>query len=1062
MNLKRTLAVVAAITMLVAPLTGVFPILVKAADVLCSSRIGSTLVVDAHQRISNDPDSGTFGGDWALDNFDRHIQIWAEGDHYCAQADDNGTFTTFGGVNGKSPQSGAALSSVITGTMVGGTHGVLTGTINAGGWGNNPPAVDCSATPDACSSGLTGYWVHNYFPTGTYAYDNGWGWAYTAPSGEAWVNASAGNTGDIHSIYNSTTHTGYATLQDAIAAASTTTPETILVGTDVMTSSPITINKALTIDGTGHTLHAQFAGSGEPTNNSAITITHSNVTLKNLIEDGTGGTSFHGINIYESSGVNLDTVTASHNGKSGVVVNGSDVTATNLNTIANAWNGVNVDPGLHVTTPSVFTLTSGNLGEAVQIWSDGLNVSGPATVIVNASGYSMYKIGSAATQFFWTNRALTNGASITKNGVSNYYPTIGAALTAANDGDTINVGAGSYTENLTISKKVNLFGPNASVNPNTGTRGAEAILTGSILDNAEDTAIKGFKITNLAYGGATVKGVHVYGSDSLISNIAIQNNIFASIANSQAHGSYAIMVQGKVNNVNVSNNKIDGITSVGWAHAIEVTPTCSSTTVPHGITISGNSISSVTGANGDSWGFSADWCDSSNVTDASQITFQNNILLGVKVRNLDTRSELNAANNWWGTTSPTDIASKVGSSVKYTPWYINPGLTVLSNAQTGGQIIVSNGNFDFQKTTNSGEATLPDGATEIILNNNSALDLSNTKSSMAPTPVTLGSGTTTLTQSVVLQSGVQDTPVILTNSNFGGFSASIPDGTKIQGPAGWDGTITPPRSEAPTGTPPAGFILGGVIVSLGSPDATLVFDNPVTVVLQGVAGAVGYKSAHSGNWIQITNGCGGSYALPIPAAAPGECFISNGTDTKIVTYHFTTFGSLAIPRVNGGGGGINAGSGSGPVTTPVVTIPTPVINPVVVPAPSIGNNNSNGQVLGTSTRPDGTFVIDGKTVYLIKGGQKLAFTNYADFLSYGRVKLVRADDSDRAVPVAATASAKAGTVVWVKKEKAYYLINAAGEKQKYASYRAFIKSGHKLSQLRVINIDGYPTGAIIN
>ncbi len=161
----------------------------------CTS-VGSPLLVDVNQAVSNDPDSGMHGN-WAMDNFTRHIQIWAEGDHYCAKADDTGAFTTFGGISGISPQSGAALPEVVTGTMVGGTYGTLTGATpsDVGNWGTTGTATPLDCNFADCSA--TSKWVQNYFSGGTYSYDNGWSWTYNGGVNGTWVNAASGNTGDI-------------------------------------------------------------------------------------------------------------------------------------------------------------------------------------------------------------------------------------------------------------------------------------------------------------------------------------------------------------------------------------------------------------------------------------------------------------------------------------------------------------------------------------------------------------------------------------------------------------------------------------------------------------------------------------------------------------------------------------------------------------------------------------------------------------------------------------------------------------------------------------------------
>src|SRR5690606_29134729 len=54
--------------------------------------------------------------------------------------------------------------------------------------------------------------------------------------------------------------------------------------------------------------------------------------------------------------------------------------------------------------------------------------------------------------------------------------TINEALTLVDDGGTIIVAAGEYAEVIDPTINVTLQGPNSGIDPNTGTRGAEAVL----------------------------------------------------------------------------------------------------------------------------------------------------------------------------------------------------------------------------------------------------------------------------------------------------------------------------------------------------------------------------------------------------------------------------------------------------------------------------------------------------------------------------------------------------------------------------------------------------------
>ncbi len=221
-------------------------------------------------------------------------------------------------------------------------------------------------------------------------------------------------------------------------------------------------------------------------------------------------------------------------------------------------------------------------------------------------------------------------------------------------------------------------------------------------------------------------------------------------------------------------------------------------------------------------------------------------------------------------------------------------------------------------TASVGAAALPSQATSVKLSNSTSLDVSASVSTTSAGQITVGGSAKTLAaftsgnlvsvdlsvpisiggqamsvgRAVAIQSGVSGQPVMLSNQDFSYANVSIPDGATVLAPSGWNGTLAPPRAAARSGAAPSGFLLGGTIVEIGSETETLLFDKPVSVILSGVTGAVGYKAAGSTIWIKISNQCAGTYATPSAPVFPGECYISNGADTKIHTYHFTSFAGL--------------------------------------------------------------------------------------------------------------------------------------------------------------------------
>lgn len=111
-----------------------------------------------------------------------------------------------------------------------------------------------------------------------------------------------------------------------------------------------------------------------------------------------------------------------------------------------------------------------------------------------------------------------------------YFNTIQAAIADANANDVINVAAGTYYGPLTIDKQLSLIGPNSAINPNTGSRVAEAVIlypTGLtagadlVTVNADGVTIDGFTLDGKDLGG-TLWGEGIYGE---VNNLTVKNNI---------------------------------------------------------------------------------------------------------------------------------------------------------------------------------------------------------------------------------------------------------------------------------------------------------------------------------------------------------------------------------------------------------------------------------------------------------------------------------------------------------------------------------------------------------
>ncbi len=163
-----------------------------------------------------------------------------------------------------------------------------------------------------------------------------------------WINAyrySTGfnNSGNATSGSISITYHVNSTLDNlGSVLAAIQDGDTIELDSDISTNKQITITKAIIFNGNGNTITPTFTKT-DNSNNSAIGVQSDNVKINDLVIDGNQGTDLHGINVFGSKNVEINSVTVKNNDRTGLGINGSNVKVTNITTENNGWHGINVD-----------------------------------------------------------------------------------------------------------------------------------------------------------------------------------------------------------------------------------------------------------------------------------------------------------------------------------------------------------------------------------------------------------------------------------------------------------------------------------------------------------------------------------------------------------------------------------------------------------------------------------------------------------------------------------------------------------------------------------------------
>jgi hypothetical protein len=158
-------------------------------------------------------------------------------------------------------------------------------------------------------------------------------------------------------------------------------------------------------------------------------------------------------------------------------------------------------------------------------------------------------MGVSTTSAAAATRHVDQAGSDSGECVTNPCETIQYAVGQALAGDTIEVGAGIYAEQLTIAKALTLRGPNAGIDPNVGSRVAEAVINGgtgtAIAPQAAGIAIDGFTVSTAD------SGLPIYTGTGDIDDLTIANDIVGS-------GIRAITIETGGDDIAIEHNLIEG------------------------------------------------------------------------------------------------------------------------------------------------------------------------------------------------------------------------------------------------------------------------------------------------------------------------------------------------------------------------------------------------------------------------------------------------------------------------------------------------------------------------
>lgn len=315
-----------------------------------------------------------------------------------------------------------------------------------------------------------------------------------------------------------------------LAALADTGVTEIELGASFALSATVNVSRSVSIDGKDFTITG-------PTVYHGINVGANNVTIKNLTITGSAKSN---LNFYRVTGGVVNNVVLANAGNAGMIVNGSQVTITNVTTTNNAWGGINVDQGSGVTeTPlltvtNVTTHTSPTTGLTPAIWVDTGNAAWVSAeglyIVVSGTPLAFFDVAEYYVAFPPSEVWVCPTGSCGHLGVD--YSTIQGGINAVASGGTVHVEAGTYNEGITLNK-LNVTVKSVSGAASTFIDVPVASLTTgvTIVKDMGTVTFEGFTVQNFTESGI-IQGM----SQSSGTTAIIKNNVVTPASNYLRNG----------------------------------------------------------------------------------------------------------------------------------------------------------------------------------------------------------------------------------------------------------------------------------------------------------------------------------------------------------------------------------------------------------------------------------------------------------------------------------------------------------------------------------------------